>query len=293
MKKDCIAFIIIILLFVSRSINLSADAANSNIDTLVPKAYLEKIEQANQLMNDTLVQLRMEQRLSEFVEKKADRNMNMNIGFFGTLIALVSIVVPLIINKDQRKKMDETSMKLDETARKSEKAVVDIAQLENKILEYSKQVQQSVKEAEKSAKEAKSLTYFMEAIREEDPDWQIDLYTKSINEDDNNVNAYRNRGVAYAEKGEPNKAIADYTKAIEINPMDAESYYCRSLTYMLQAQEKDEERKSEFALALYKSAIDDFGIFLQIWTKDDNLRFNAVTHKKGCEEAVQKLTKSE
>ena len=34
----------------------------------------------------------------------------------------------------------------------------------------------------------------------------------------NSAEAYKNRGNAYLDKGKYNKAISDYTKAIEINP---------------------------------------------------------------------------
>jgi tetratricopeptide (TPR) repeat protein len=43
-------------------------------------------------------------------------------------------------------------------------------------------------------------------------------YTKAISLDPNDATAYTNRGLAYESKGEVDRAIADYTKAIEINP---------------------------------------------------------------------------
>jgi len=40
---------------------------------------------------------------------------------------------------------------------------------------------------------------------------------------------YYNRGVAYHKKGLFDEAIADYTRAIEINPEDAEAYHNRGV----------------------------------------------------------------
>ncbi len=40
-----------------------------------------------------------------------------------------------------------------------------------------------------------------------------------------------NRGIAYENKHDLNKAVADYTKAILFNPKYAEAYYYRGLAY--------------------------------------------------------------
>jgi len=45
-------------------------------------------------------------------------------------------------------------------------------------------------------------------------------YTKAIALDPNDANVYTNRGVAYGKKGEVGRAIADFRKALEINPFD-------------------------------------------------------------------------
>lgn len=47
----------------------------------------------------------------------------------------------------------------------------------------------------------------------------------------NDAETYNNRGIAYGSKGEYNNAIADYTKAIEINPRYVRAYNMQSLAY--------------------------------------------------------------
>ena len=44
--------------------------------------------------------------------------------------------------------------------------------------------------------------------------------------------AYYNRGVAHSKNGELELAIADYTKAIELNPEYADAYYRRSKAWL-------------------------------------------------------------
>lgn len=59
---------------------------------------------------------------------------------------------------------------------------------------------------------------------------------------------YSNRGVAYGELGETQKAIADLDKAILINPNFAEAYYNRGVVY-------NELGENQKAIADYNQAI--------------------------------------
>jgi len=56
-------------------------------------------------------------------------------------------------------------------------------------------------------------------------------YTKAIEINPRYAEAYNNRGLAWGKKDDYDKAIADYTKAIEINPKYAEAYFFRSIAW--------------------------------------------------------------
>ena len=56
-------------------------------------------------------------------------------------------------------------------------------------------------------------------------------FDKAIALDPNDAAAYGNRGNAYYSKGEVDRAIADYTKVIALNPNDAKAYYNRGNAY--------------------------------------------------------------
>jgi tetratricopeptide (TPR) repeat protein len=45
------------------------------------------------------------------------------------------------------------------------------------------------------------------------------------------ADAYNNRGIAYAGKGELDRAIEDYNTAIKLNPELADAYYNRGIAY--------------------------------------------------------------
>ena len=74
-------------------------------------------------------------------------------------------------------------------------------------------------------------------------------YTKAIEINPNYTDAYINRGNAKRNLEDNYGAIADYTKAIEINPNDADAYYNRGIA-------KEELKDSYGAIADYTKAIE-------------------------------------
>ena len=60
----------------------------------------------------------------------------------------------------------------------------------------------------------------------------IESYTKVIELDSGNVEAYYSRGSIYSIRKEFPKAMPDFSKVIELNPEHAEAYYSRGSTYL-------------------------------------------------------------
>jgi tetratricopeptide (TPR) repeat protein len=82
-----------------------------------------------------------------------------------------------------------------------------------------------------------------------DYDKAIADFTKSIEVYPGNAEAYYNRGFAWDDKGDYDRAIADYTKAIEIEPKYASAYYNRGIAW-------DGKGDSDKAIADYTKAIE-------------------------------------
>jgi len=61
--------------------------------------------------------------------------------------------------------------------------------------------------------------------------------------------AYMSRGLAYKANGDLDRALADYTKAIELDPKDAYAYYNRGLHYRAKGD-------LDHAIADYRKAIE-------------------------------------
>jgi tetratricopeptide (TPR) repeat protein len=56
-------------------------------------------------------------------------------------------------------------------------------------------------------------------------------FTKAIEINPHDADNYNNRGIAYRANIQIDRAIEDYSKAIEINPRDANAYYNRGAAY--------------------------------------------------------------
>ncbi len=62
-------------------------------------------------------------------------------------------------------------------------------------------------------------------------DRAIAAYSRAIELNPKNAGAYNYRGVAYGVKGEHDLAIKDFNRSIQLNPNDAEVYYNRGVAY--------------------------------------------------------------
>ncbi len=91
----------------------------------------------------------------------------------------------------------------------------------------------------------------------------IEVCTQIIQLDPNNAKAFNNRGTAYANLKQSEKAIQDYNKAIELEPNDAEFFYNRGNAYAnlkqfekaIQDYNKAIESNSKYAKAFYNRGV--------------------------------------
>ena len=92
----------------------------------------------------------------------------------------------------------------------------------------------------------------------------IVVYSRSINLDPYNTDAYLGRGYAYEKVGEYPKALNDYSQVIKLKPSDPQAYFVRGLLYDLMSETKEAIQdygmainlKSDFADAYYYRGMD-------------------------------------
>ena len=87
------------------------------------------------------------------------------------------------------------------------------------------------------------------AEKQREYDKAVGHYTEAIDLNPEYAQAYNNRGIVYADKGEMDKAIQDYNTAIDLNPEHANAYNNRGVAY---------KNKGEIDAAIqdYNKAID-------------------------------------
>jgi len=93
---------------------------------------------------------------------------------------------------------------------------------------------QVIERGERESSETRSFAYTNRGNAYDDKgevDRAIADYTKAIALDPNYAFAYNNRGLTYEKKGEIDRAIADYTKAIALDPKNAIAYTNRGAAY--------------------------------------------------------------
>ncbi len=154
--------------------------------------------------------------------------------------------------KVKEKSVVEDYKKIQEAYEKSQKD----------IEELKKQLAQAKGEKERKQVEAKIIDderlfqaneWFAKGYQHDlnkDYDKAIEAYTSAITLNQNNAEAYNNRGAAYGSKGQNETAFENFNKALSISPNKAAVYYNRGLYYAKKNQ--------------YEKAIDDFNKVIAI-----------------------------
>lgn len=78
----------------------------------------------------------------------------------------------------------------------------------------------------------------------------IEMYSRTIQENPEDLNAYFSRGSAYLKTNDEYNAIQDFSRAIQLNSQDFESYYSRGI--------------AKYKLKDYQGAIEDYTLSLQV-----------------------------
>ena len=140
------------------------------------------------------------------IEQYHENTLGM-IGWLGTLItiviAVVSILVPILINRNYEKQFDGKIKECKEGIDDLRKMQEDVQKLKDSvqkdkelIMELKNLVEKDKQKAQKSAQKSEAIQYFTEALTETDLNKQIELCSKAIEINPQFTEAYNNRGFA-------------------------------------------------------------------------------------------------
>ena len=305
----------------------ASDTMQLQNDTILRKEYVEKLARREQQLCDSIRRINEEIRQKEIEDGVYERirsHHDNRLGIWITIVvALFGVVAPLIINRQQNKKTDEALKKAQKASYDAQTANSANEKLKKSIQDIANEAQKSKEEALKAVDETKALVFFAQALKEDDVETQIVLYTNAIAYDKNFAEAYNNRGNAYLGKGETDLAIEDYGKAIGIKPDYAEAYFNRGEVYRIKkewknaikdliiairikedfgmaygtlgetyrdmAKQEEEAGNKEQAIEYYCNAVSNFDKSLKLIPENDDYHLFATTWKKECEDAIKRL----
>ena len=117
---------------------------------------------------------------------------------------------------------------------------------------------------------------------EEEYDMAIADYDKALSIDPTYAEAYVNRGSVYAKKNELSVAITDYTRALELDSLNAEAYYQRANALYLGAQ-------YEAALVDYDEALRIDSTHAEVYFNRGNVYGRINDHSRAIEDYTRTL----
>ena len=261
-RKSKLIFTTLTLLFI---LNAGSQAANeistkesSQINTTHAQTIMQ-LQAENKDLQKQITELKQEVDLYRGDVREEVSHIYSILSIWATIfcimISLISIIYPWHMNKETGKKAEQAkedakeaktqvdkaseqveqaktqvdkasaqAIQAKEQAEQAKNAISVIKGLKAHVDEIERRINKDKEDAEEAAKQAKASQLFTQAFSEKNYAKAIELCTKAIEINPQDAEAYNNRGHAKRHTGDFVAAIHDYDKAIEINPQYADAY---------------------------------------------------------------------
>ena len=177
---------------------------------------------------------------------------NWTLGIISLIVGAFGVATPILLNLQARKKSEKALEAVQTLSRNidhintgiinAQNQINNVAEQINKDREIIKnqlsditeikaqidQIQNKIKASEENARESQQKAMisrlFSEALKEKDSNRAIELYSRILKLDPNDIESTGNRGLLYAHLKQYDKAIHDAKNCIKINPASSIGY---------------------------------------------------------------------
>lgn len=185
---------------------------------------------------------------------------NWTLGIISLIVGAFGVATPILLNLQARRKSEKalkavsdlsqnidnintgiisTQNRIDDVAKQINKdrkiinsQLSDITNIKKQVTTLQKRSKASENNARKSQLSAMISRLFSEALKEKDSNRAIELYSRILKLDPNDIESTGNRGLLYAHLKQYDKAIHDAKNCIKINPASSIGYTIMGYIYL-------------------------------------------------------------
>ena len=256
MKYKSILIVISLLLCMSvfgqqkKTVPMTVQPQKTEVQVL--EETVLQLQAENQAIHKQLESMEKEIEICREDVRHKESTINDNQGHWLTILSIVigtivtilgvglGVVAPLVLNARNDKKQKEIIEKIrtelknqiesaQEDAKSAKESLSAVTELKVDIDNIKKDIDKSKKAAERAAKRAVASKLFAQALSEKNSLKAIALYSKALEIMPNLAEVYNNRGVRKEELGDKDGAMKDYNRSIELDPTISATYNNRGI----------------------------------------------------------------
>ena len=239
---------------------------SEKVDSLT--SVIDALSQNIQTITETqeMLVVRMAETREDYTNYLTDlyETRNWTLGVISLIVGAFGVAFPIISNHQAKKKSEEThavvqtltqnvddinngimntqdrinnvAAQINKDREIIDKQLLDIRTIKGQIDKIQDKIKTSENNARESQQRAMISSLFSQALKEEDTNRAIELYTRILKLNPQDVEALNNRSLAYSRTKQYHLALQDIGKYINLKPDSPNGYAIRGLIYLEQKQ---------------------------------------------------------
>lgn len=246
---------------------------SEKVDSLT--SVIDALSQNIQTITETqeMLAVRMAETREDYTNYLTDsyETRNWTLGIISLIVAAFGVAFPMISNHQAKKKSEEAHAAVQTLTKNVDRINKGIMNTQNrinnvaaqidkdreiianqlldikKIKEQTDKIQDKIKTSENNARESQQRamisSLFSQALKEEDTNRAIELYTRILKLDPQNTEALNNRSIVYSDTKQYQLAIQDAEQYMELKPDSPNGFAIIGLIYL---EQKDYSKAIEY-----------------------------------------------